>query len=80
MMTRNPHERFLELLEYKWVLNNRLSAKFCRNIFPNLIKKRNLTAIPLMAYYGMRSIERNLIKKKKKNRMLNILQKYSNGV
>ena len=39
MMTRNPHERFLELLEYKWVLNNRLSAKFCRNIFPNLIKK-----------------------------------------
>ena len=30
-----------------------MSAKFCRNVFPNLLEKRNLTA-------GIQSIERNL--------------------
>ena len=38
----------------KWFLNYRVSAKFYRNVFPNLIKKRNLAAIPLslMPEYG----------------------------
>ena len=31
----------------KSLLNYRVSAKVGRNVFPNLLKKRNLTAIPL---------------------------------
>ena len=38
----------------KWLLNYRALAKVCRNDFPNLLKKGNLTAIPfiLIPEYG----------------------------
>ena len=56
-----PRKRFLELLEYKIALNYHVPAKICRNVFLNLLKKRNLTAIPLSySYSGIRSIERSL--------------------
>ena len=44
----------------KWLLNYQVSAKFCRNVFPNLLKKRNLTAIPLILNSELQSIECNL--------------------
>ena len=61
----------------KWVLNYRVSAKFCRNVFPNLI--RNLTAIPLMVYSGIRSIEGNLIQEKQYVKYIVKLPEWSVG-
>ena len=42
----------------KWLLHFRM--RICRNIFPDLLQKRNLTAIPLILNSGILSIERNL--------------------
>ena len=37
-----------------------VSAKICRNGYPNYVLKKNLMAIPLITYSGVRSIEHNL--------------------
>ena len=36
-----------------------VSLKVCRYVFPNLPKKKNLTAIPLIHYSRIQSIERD---------------------
>ena len=42
----------------KWLLHFR--GRICRNIFPDLLQNRNLTAIPLILNSRILSIERNL--------------------
>ena len=49
MMSRNPSLKVSGVTGVRdtELLNYHVSAKVCRNVFPNVLKKRNLTAIPL---------------------------------
>ena len=50
MKTRKPSYEVVgvAVCSTKSLLNYRVSAKFCRNGFPFLLKKRNIKAIPLI--------------------------------
>ena len=50
MLTRNPSLEVFGELEYSMalkVIQYRVLMKVCRNAFLNLLKKRNVTAVPL---------------------------------
>ena len=44
----DDNKSLLELLENKIALNYQVSEKACRNVFLNVVKKINLTAVPLI--------------------------------